>query len=64
MNPAPNLADPTVEPTDEQFLELLHRAGNDARAAREAAEVALRESVRVERDRRRAEFARSADAKP
>jgi hypothetical protein len=46
---APNLADPSVEPTDEQFRELLRRAAGDARAGHEAAERALRERVRAER---------------
>lgn len=45
----PNLADPDFEPTDEQFAELLRRAGDDARASHRAAEKAVREQVAAER---------------
>jgi hypothetical protein len=51
----PNLADPAVEPSDEQFRELLHRAANDARAEHAAADQAMRERVRAERERLLAE---------
>lgn len=52
----PNLGDPTVEPTDEQFRELLQRAAVDVRADHRAADIAMREQVRAERTRLRAEF--------
>jgi phytoene/squalene synthetase len=45
----PNLADPDFEPTDEQFAELLRRAGDDARASCAEAERAARALVEAER---------------
>jgi len=62
--PAPNLADPTIEPTDEQFRELLHRAAVDARAGHHAADRAMRERLRAERARLRSELPGSTDPRP
>ncbi len=42
-----NLADPNFEPTDEDFRDLLHAAGTDAREAHVAAESLVRERIRA-----------------
>lgn len=55
--PARNLADPSFEPSDEDFRELLHRAMEGARAGHEAAERAMREQIAAESTRLRAERA-------
>jgi hypothetical protein len=58
-----NLADPNFEPSDEDFRELLHHAGEDARAANAAAEKALRERIQTLR-RRAIDEAGDADVQP
>jgi len=52
---ARNLADPSFEPTDEDFRELMHKAMSPVRAEHDAAERAMRERIRVERERLRRE---------
>lgn len=52
---ARNLADPSFEPTDEDFRELMQRAMGSVRAEHDAAERALRERIRIERQRLRRE---------
>jgi hypothetical protein len=42
-----NLADPAFEPSDEDFRELLHNAGEDARAAHQKAMEAMREQIQA-----------------
>lgn len=48
---ARNLADPSYEPSDEDFRELLARAAADARVGHVRAETMLREQIRAERVR-------------
>lgn len=52
-----NLADPSYEPTDEDFRELMQSAMDQARAGHREAERALRERVRIARERVLAEWA-------
>jgi hypothetical protein len=51
MSAAPNLADPEVEPTDEELAGLTHRAFAHVRAERAAALDRLREEIAAERVR-------------
>jgi hypothetical protein len=45
-----NLADPAFEPSDEDFRELLHNAGEDARAAHQKAMEVMREQIQALRE--------------
>ena len=51
MSGAPNLADPSVEPTDEELTGLSHRAFADARAERAGMLERLRAEIAAERIR-------------
>lgn len=55
-----NLADPSYEPGDDEFRELLHRAGDDARAGRIAMASALRAKIAAAREKALDAFARGA----
>ncbi len=46
-----DLADPTCEPTDEEFAGLLHRAMDDSRLSRQQANDRLGQTIREERAR-------------
>jgi hypothetical protein len=51
VSSVPNLADPSVEPTDEELIGLSHRAFADALAARAGLMDRVREQIAEERVR-------------
>ena len=64
MAAAPNLANPEVEPTDEELIGLAARAFAGVRQAREAALRKLRAEIEVHRQRVLADLEQAEGAAP
>jgi len=64
MSPVPNLADPDVEPTDEELEGLMKRAFAEVRAQNAAVQERIRAEIAAEREQVRARLRSAGRLRP